>query len=456
MQLIVLAILIFLNAFFAAAEIAFISLNDKKISMMAKEGNKKAKSIQKMLKTPSKFLATIQIGITFAGFLSSALASDAFADKLAPMLNSIFPMVSVATFRGVSILLITVVLSYFTLVLGELVPKRVAMKYSESIAFGTIGIIKFISIVTAPFVKFLTASTEIVSKIFGVSGETVETVTEEEIRMMVDVGNESGSIDEQEKELINNIFDFDDRIVSEIMTHRTEIFALDMESTVADFEEIPDNCSYSRIPVYDETIDDIQGILYVKDIIKVLKTPKGKSIKIKDMINEAYFVPESKKINELFKEMKLNKKQMAIVLDEYGGTAGLVTMEDILEAIVGEIFDEYDDEEQPYTKISDDEYVVEGNIGIYEINKLLNIKIPDGEYDTLTGYLMEEIGRVPAENEKFELDKPEATYKVEEYDDRKIVSVYVKVKEDPRDYDDDEDEEDDEIEKANISEKDDE
>ena len=450
MQIFVLVILIFLNAFFASSEIAFISLNDKKISMMAKEGNKKAKSIEKMLKTPSKFLATIQIGITLAGFLSSAFASDAFADQLAPFLNSVFPMISVATFRGISIILITIILSYFTLIFGELVPKRIAMKNSEAIAFGTIGVIKFISIVTAPFVKFLTASTDLVSKLFGVSEEVVETVTEEEIRMMVDVGNESGSIDAQEKELINNIFDFDDRIVSEIMTHRTEIFALDMESTVADFEEIPDNCSYSRVPVYEDTIDDIQGILYVKDMIKVLKTPEGRATKIKDMINEAYFVPESKKINELFKELKLNKKQMAIVLDEYGGTAGLVTMEDILEAIVGEIFDEYDDEEQPYTKISEDEYIVEGNIGIYEINKLLNIKIPDGEYDTLTGYLMEEIGRVPEENELFELDKPEAIYRVKEYDERKIVSVYVKIKPQPETESDEEDEE--EEKKANVEE----
>ena len=237
LQILVLLILILLNGFFAATEIAFISLNDAKVEKDAKDGNKKAKSIQKMLKDPSKFLSTIQIGITLAGFLSSAFASESFAKLLAPALNNLVPSIGISAWTSISIVIITIILSYFTLIFGELVPKRLAMKHYEKIAYGTIRVIKAISILTAPFVKFLTVSTNIVSKIFGVSGEEEETVTEEQIRMMVDVGEEKGSIDKEEKEMINNIFEFNDKIVSEIMVPRTEIFAIDINCTIADVIE---------------------------------------------------------------------------------------------------------------------------------------------------------------------------------------------------------------------------
>jgi len=424
-QIIVLAILILLNAFFAAAEMAFVSLNDAKISVQAKEGNKKAKAIEKMLRTPSKFLATIQIGITLAGFLSSAFASDAFADRLAPVLNSLMPMLSVDVWKGIAIIIITIILSYFTLIFGELVPKRLAMKNAEKIAFGSIGIIRGISIFAAPFVKFLTFSTDCVSKLFGVTETDQEVVTEEEIRMMIDVGKESGNIDESEREMINNVFEFNDRTVSEIMTHRTDIFAVDMNMTVEEFEELPDNFKNSRIPVYDETIDDIKGILHIKDLLKVSKGGKNKTKKLKTLINEAYFVPESKLINELFKELQKNKKQMAIIIDEYGGTAGLVTMEDILEELVGDIFDEYDDIEQTYEKIDENTYIIDGGIAAYDFKKIMGIDIPEGDYDTLSGYLIEELGRIPDEDEKPIIETEKATYKIEEYEDRRITKVKV-------------------------------
>ena len=232
MQVVILLILILINAFFAASEIAFISLNDAKIDLMVKDGNKKAKTIAKMLKSPSRFLATIQIGITLAGFLSSAFASDSFADDLAPILYQAIPSLSFETWKGISIVIITIILSYFTLIFGELVPKRIAMKKYEAIAFATIGVINFIAILTSPFVKFLEFSTNVVSKLFGVTGNEEEIVTEEEIRMMVDVGEEKGTIELNEKEMINNVFEFNDRTVSEIMTPRTEIFALDRKSVV--------------------------------------------------------------------------------------------------------------------------------------------------------------------------------------------------------------------------------
>ncbi len=422
-QLIFLLILILLNAYFAATEIAFISLNDAKIEKQAKEGNKKAKQIQKMLRNPSKFLATIQIGITLAGFLSSAFASEAFADKLAPALNNLMPFFSISIWKSISIVLITLILSFFTLVFGELVPKRLAMKYYEKISFATIGVIKTISVVTAPFVKLLTWSTNLVSKLFGVSEQEEETVTEEEIKMMVDQGEEKGAIEETEKELINNVFALNDIIASEIMTHRTDIYAIEINQNLYEILDEIDDYKYSRIPVYEETIDDIKGILFLKDVLKLVSTQK--EIKIKDIIREAYFVPESKPIDEIFRELQNNKEQMAIVVDEYGGTAGLLTMEDILEELVGNIFDEYDDEEIEYKKLDDSTYLIEGSISLYELKKILEIDIPEGDYETLSGYLVEKLGRLPEEDEHPIIEDEQLTYKVEEVEDRRVKWVKV-------------------------------
>ena len=422
-QLLLLVILILANAFFAAAEIAFISLNDAKIDLQAKEGNKKAKKIRSMLENPSKFLATIQIGITLAGFLSSAFASEAFASELAPILHKLVPVLSLGVWNSISIILITIVLSYFTLIFGELVPKRIAMKNSEKIAFGTIGVIKAISIATAPFVKFLTFSTNIVSKIFGVSANDEETVTEEEIRMMVDVGEEKGAIDKEEREMINNVFEFNDKTVSEIMIPRTQIYAVDMNLSISKVvEEITedDEFRYSRIPVYDETIDEIKGVVYIKDI---LLSTKNKNVKIKNLIKEAYFVPETKPLNELFEELRKNRKQIAIVVDEYGGTAGIVTMEDILEEIVGEIYDEYDIVQKLYEKIDENTFIFNGSVSVSEVEKILDVDIPEGDYDTISGYLIEELGKIPDENEKPVIETEKVIYKIEKVKDKRITKI---------------------------------
>lgn len=422
-QLIFLFILILLNAYFAATEIAFISLNDAKIEKQAKDGNKKAKQIQKMLKNPSKFLATIQIGITLAGFLSSAFASDAFAGMLAPVLNEWMPFISIETWQNISIVIITIILSFFTLVFGELVPKRLAMKYYEKISFATIGVIKGISVVTAPFVKLLTWSTNLVSKIFGVGEQEEEIVTEEEIKMMVNQGEEKGSIEENEKELINNVFEFNDIIASEIMTYRTDIYAIEINEDIYGILDEIDEYKYSRIPVYEETIDDIKGILFLKDILKLVSTRK--EFKIADIMRDAYFVPESKPIDEIFEELQANKMQMAIVVDEYGGTAGLLTMEDILEELVGNIFDEYDDVEVEYKRLDDNTYLIDGSVSLYEMKKILDIELPEGDYETLSGYLIEKLGRLPEENEHPVIEDEHLTYKIEEYEDRRIKWVKV-------------------------------
>lgn len=421
-QLIILAVLIFLNAFFAASEIAFISLNDTKIEKQAKDGNKKAKQIEKMLKTPSKFLATIQIGITLAGFLSSAFASDTFAEKLAPILFQCMPFLSLGVWKSISIIIITIILSFFTLVFGELVPKRLAMKNYEKIAFGTIGIIRAISIITSPFVKFLTLVTNSISKLFGVGENEEESVTEEEIKMMVDQGEEKGTIKEEEKKLINNVFEFNDITASEIMKHRKDIFAVDINISNDELmEELSkEEYRYSRIPVYDETIDEIKGILYIKD---VLKNIGKKNFKVKNVVKDAYFVSQTRLINEVFKELQKNKMQIAIIIDEYGGTAGLITMEDILEELVGDIYDEYDKEEKEFEKIDENTYIIVGSMPIYDVNKLLNANIPEGDYDTLSGFLQEKLGRIPEEEENPIIETKEVTYKIEKYEDKRILKV---------------------------------
>ena len=442
-ELILLFVLILANAYFAAAEIAFISLNDAKLDMQVKEGNKKAKSIKKILENPSKFLATIQIGITLAGFLSSAFASEAFASELAPILYGWMPFFTVEVWNSISIVLITIILSYFTLVLGELVPKRIAMKYYEKIAFSTVRVIRTIAIVASPFVKFLTFSTNVVSKLFGVSEIEEETVTEEEIRMMVDVGEEKGAIDKEEKEMINNVFEFNDKVVSEIMVPRTEIYAVDMNLSISKvLEEITDDDDFrfSRIPVYDETIDEIKGVVYIKDI---LLSTKNKNVKIKNLVKEAYYVPETKPLNELFNELRKNRKQIAIVVDEYGGTAGVVTMEDILEEIVGEIYDEYDEVEKIFEKLDENTFRLSGSMSVSDVEKVLDTAIPEGDYDTLSGYLVELLGRIPDDKERSTIETPGVTYKIEKAEDMRIVSVKATkiVVEEPEDEEDLEDEE---------------
>lgn len=422
MQILLLACLILLNAFFAATEMAFVSLNDAKISVKAKEGDKKYKKIEKMLKNPSKFLATIQIGITLAGFLSSAFASDVFASELAKVLFDLTHAFSVTVWQNISIVVITIILSYFTLIFGELVPKRIAMENAEKFSKFSISIISVLAKVMSPFVKFLTWSTDVVSKLFGVKKESEETVTEEEIRMMVDVGQENGTINDDEKEMINNVFELNDKEVSEIMIHRTEMFALEDTMSVSEVSKklIEGEYRYSRIPVYNEDIDNIEGILYIKELLRA-----NSNVKIKKLLKDTLFIPESKRINEVFKEMQKNKIHMAIVVDEYGGTAGVVTMEDILEEIVGDIYDEYDPVEEKYEKIDENTYIVDGQMSILDFEKLIGVKNIETEYDTVSGYLMELMDRVPTEKENHVIETDKLVFKIEEFDDRRISKVKV-------------------------------
>ena len=419
-SIVILVILIGINAFFASSEIAFISLNDAKIEKQAKDGDKKAKSIQNMLKDPSKFLATIQIGVTLAGFLSSAFAADTFAEVLSPKLYNLMPFIQEQTWRAISIILITLILSYFTLVFGELVPKRLAMKYTEKIAFSSVGIIKAISVIASPFVKLLTLSTNAVSKIFKITENEEEVVTEEEIRMMIDVGEEKGVIGVAAKEMLNNVFEFNDKIVSEIMIPRTEVFALDKELTIKEVIDIlSEDTRYSRVPVYEETIDNIVGIVYIKDI---LLSKKDENRKIKELMKKAYYVPETITVDKLFEEMRKNKKQISIVIEEHGG---IVTMEDILEEIVGEIYDEYDTSENKVVELDSNTYLIDGSLAIYDLEKIFDVEIPEGDYDTISGYLIDLLGRIPKTKENIIIETEQLDFKVEKVKNKKIVQVKV-------------------------------
>ena len=425
-EIFVLIILVIMNAFFAASEIALISLNDNKIRLMAEDGDKKAKVLNNLLREPSKFLATIQIGITLAGFLASAFASETFAEPLVKLLVASGVPIPEVWLKTASMLVITIVLSYFTLVLGELVPKRIAMKKAEPIARFVANPLRALAAFTAPFVKLLTASTNFFVRLFGVDPDADEEhVTEEEIRMMVDVGEEKGTIHENEKEMINNIFEFNNKTVSDIMTHRTDIAALPIDASLREVIDFINSEKYSRIPVYEDNIDNIVGVMHSKYVFKFVTNDDTSNFTLRDLIRQPYFVPESKRTDELFKELQLNKTHMAIIIDEYGGTAGIVTLEDLIEEIVGNIFDEDDDEEKELEKIDDNTYIIKGSISLDEAQDILGAELPVDDYETLSGFIIGQIGRIPEKGDEPTIEYNELVFKVEEVEEKKVSKVKV-------------------------------
>ena len=426
-EVVFLVILIAVNAFFAASEMALISLNDNKIKLMAEEGHKKAIKLVKLLSEPSRFLATIQIGITLAGFLASAFAAESFADPLVAYLSQFDLPFSLAVVKVSTVVVITIILSYFTLVLGELVPKRVAMNKAESIAFSAVSVLTILSKLTNPFVKLLTASTNFFVRLFGIDPHSIDDdVTEEEIRMMVDVGEEKGAIDEREKIMINNIFEFNNKSAEDIMTHRMEVIAIPSTIDLHKLMTLVKEEQYSRIPVYEESIDNIIGILYVKDLLKLIGEETQYEFVLKDYFRKPYLVPKQKKIDELFIELQTAKTHIAIVIDEYGGTAGIVTIEDLIEEIVGNIFDEYDEEEDRELKQIDEvTYELSAMIGLDELEEVFDIGLPVDEYDTLNGFLISLYGNLPPKDEVTEIRYAHLLFKVVQLTDKRIEKVIV-------------------------------
>ena len=396
-DLLIVAFFVLVNAFFSGTEMAVISLNDAKIRKLAEEGDKNARKVVRFIDHPATFLATIQVGVTLAGFLSSAFAANSFASKLAGVID---PNGAHSWVEAVCTVVITIVLAYFSLVLGELVPKRVAQKYPEKWAYMAASIVRGFGFITKPFVKFLTASTNAVLFLLKIDpNEDDKEVTEEEIRMMVDVGSESGNIEETEKDMIENIFEFNDKEVSEIMTHRKKLVSLPDDVSFDEAMKIARNERYTRIPIYHDTIDDIVGILHIKDLLGL----KEEEFDINKLMREPLVVHDTRKISSLFNEMKTCGMQLAVVIDEYGGTMGICTIEDMLEEIVGNITDEFDDEEQSIIKNKNGDYVVAGDTTLSDLEDVLedvtDIKLDDEEYDTIAGLVIQLLDRVPEEKE---------------------------------------------------------
>lgn len=423
-QIFVILLLVGVNAFFAASEMAIVSIRQSKLKPLIEDGNKSAKIVDRFIEEPSKLLATIQVGVTFAGFFASGLGAQTLAVYLADVLRRANIPIITAYANTIAFLVITLIISYITLVLGELVPKRIALEWSDKIALFVAKPILFFSKMAFPIVRLLTASTNLVVKLLGGTSKSHEDeITKEEIRLMINAGEERGIIRETETEMINSIFEFDDTVVKEVMTPRTDIAAININASLDEILDVIVEEHFSRIPVYEETIDNIVGVLYIKDLFSMMKDGKELEITLKDIIRPAYFVPEYKKIDELFKEMQKSKTHIAIVIDEYGGTAGLITIEDLLEEIVGNIFDEYDDEVLDFEQIDDNTYLLNGMLSIDEVNDIMDIELPEDEmeFDTISGMILSLSGKIPEVGDEVQFE--DIHFRIEEVDDKRITKI---------------------------------
>lgn len=423
-NILLLIALTLINAFFASAEMAIVSVNKNRIRMLANEGDKRADALYKLIGEPTKFLSTVQVGITLAGFFASASAATAFSDPLgAGLINLNIPYGGQIAFVGV-----TIILSYFTLVFGELFPKRIALANAESIAMAVVGPIIFISKILAPFIKILSLSTSGLVKISGLKKkELEEKVTKEEIRALVQEGEISGSIKGMEMEMLHGVFEFDDKKADKIMTPRTDVYCIDIEDDLDTYIDELLEKRYTRVPVYEDDIDNIIGILYMKDFFLEAKKKGFDKVNLREIMLEPYFVPECKNIQELFKDMKASKSKMAIIIDEYGGFSGIITTEDLVEEIMGEINDEYQDEEEEIIKITDNTYLVHGSTPLEEIKDKLGIDIESDDIDTISGFLINIIGKIPRETENKIVEFNDITFKVEKVTNKRIETVIINI-----------------------------
>ena len=425
-QILLLIGLTMLNAFFAGAEMAVVSVNKNKIKMLGDQGNKNAALIQRLLEDSTGFLSTIQVAITFAGFFSSASAATGISQVLAERMHGW------GIFYGeqISMVVVTIILSYFNLVFGELVPKRIALQKAETFSLFAVKPIYYISRVMAPFIKLLSLSTNGILRLIGMKTDNLEEeVTEEEIRSLLQAGRETGVFNEIEQDMITSIFLFDDKKAKEIMVPRQDIVAVNINDPLSsNLNEILDS-KHSRIPVYENDIDNIIGILSMKDFMIEVNENSDKSIDIRSIMKYPFFVPENRKTDELFREMQENKIKMAILIDEYGGVSGLVTMENLIEEIVGDIHDEYDEVEEELIELESHVYRASGGILLYDLDKVLHKEI-ESACDTLSGYLMEQLGYIPDKNQlPIRLEADSVCYTILSMDGRVIKDVKVMLKE---------------------------
>ena len=402
-QILLQIILIALNAFFAATEIAVISLNEKKVRALAEDGNKKAVKMLKIIEEPTQFLSTIQIGITLAGFLGSAFAADNFAEVLSSAISKAFNLSADNTkiINTVAVVLVTLILSYFTLIFGELVPKRIAMKHKEKLANSVCGIISFLAAILKPIIWFLTISTNAVLRLVGIDPhEKEEPVSEEDIVLMLDAGADEGSLDHDDIEYIKNVFKLDKMTAEDVMTPRKSVISISYDASDKEILEIIEEESYSRIPVYEDNPDKIIGILHACDYL--LKRNE-KNFDLKSILHTPVFVPETVSLDVLFKDMQTDHNHLAVVVNEYGETSGIVTMEDILEEIVGEIWDERDEEIDEFKKIGDNTNKVLCTASLEDFREYFKLEDEEElDVSTVNGWITEITGIIPEVNYSFD------------------------------------------------------
>ena len=404
-----LAFLTLVNAFFSCTEMAVVSVNKNRMGMLAEKGNKKAKLILKLLEEPTNFLSTIQVAITLSGFFASASAATNFSFVVENWLNPF----NIPYTKEISLVLVTVVLSFFTLVFGELVPKRVALQRVESIALFSVKIVYLISKIVLPFIKLLSFSTNLVLKILGVNLENIEEkVSEEEIKSLIEVGQRHGVFNETEKEMITSVLSFDNKIAREIMIPRKNVYSINIDTPLTNYLDELLEEKHSRIPVYQGDKDNIVGILYLKDFIVEARKNGFENVNISSIMKKPYFVLENKNIDVLFKEFQKRKIFMAILVDEYGSFIGIVTMEDIIEEVMGNIQDVYDEEDPLLEKLSEYTYLVDGFYSLNDLNTKLGLKIDNDEFDTISGFVIDLIGRIPEENEKLQVNYKNLSFQI--------------------------------------------
>ena len=425
-MLLLQVILIFCNAVFACAEIAVISMKENKLSLLSEKGDKRALKLLNLTKEPAKFLATIQVAITLSGFLGSAFAAENFSSIIVNWLIGVGVGISSETLDTISVIVITIILSYLTLIFGELVPKRVAMRKGEKIALAMSGLITVIAKIFAPIVWLLTVSTNGVLRLFGIDPNSEsDEVSEEEIRMLLEEGKEKGVIDNDENEIIQNVFEFDDLSVGEIATHRTELSILWLDDKEEVWEETIKNSNHTFYPICKESMDDIVGILDSKEYFRL--DDKSKDNVLQKSVRQPYFIPKVLKADVLFRNMKESKRYFAVVLDEYGGVIGIVTMNDLIEQLLGDFITEEIgvEEEADIEEIDSNTWKIKGSAEIEDIEEALNIKLPKEDFNTFNGLIFAALGKVPEDGSTIEVKIPGLLIKVTEIRDHKVEKAIV-------------------------------
>lgn len=420
-------VLIALNAIFACAEIAVLSINETKLERMAEQGDKRAKRLFRLTREPAKFLATIQVAITLSGFLGSAFAAENFSEPLVDWVLSLGVTMPRSTLGAIAVVLITLILSYFTLVFGELVPKRVAMKRAEQLGLSISGLVSIISTIFKPIVWFLSASTNAILRLMGIDpNESEDQVSEEEIRMMVDAGSEKGAIDEQEKAFIENVFEFDDLTAEEIATHRTEVTILWIEDEMSEWDKTIHESRHTLYPVCEDSPDNVVGILNAKDYFRLEDKSRDSVMTI---VRPAFFVPETIKADVLFRKMKKTHNNLAVVLDEYGGMQGIITINDLIEELVGDLGEDTPEAEaaEPHIEqLNENTWAIIGNVDLYDIEQALDVDIGLEEVDTFTGLVFNELDMVPGDGDQnIEIDFKGLHIRITRVEEHQIVYAEV-------------------------------